>query len=196
MRELACFALREPDDTACNFSARSQPHTALPTLDLRMLADIVVIFSFVEAHGSPKDRKWAMQLPNPVSLEVLCITAELSLDLLTITDTSIIYVKVGMALFHTKGIVDGPSGLKPMFQVAKLVDLEGMLLRGESRELSDHSQEVIRLLRECDSSTRMRVAEVVEPAGGSNLLIWGHIVLPVSVNWLRCPHSDISWPFG
>ena len=49
MRELACFALREPDDTACNFLAGSQPQTALPTLDLRMLVDIVVIFSFVEA---------------------------------------------------------------------------------------------------------------------------------------------------
>ena len=83
-----------------------------------------------------------MQLRNPISLEVLCTTAELSLDSLTITATSICNFKVGMALFHSKGIVDVPSGLTTMFQVAKLVDLEGMLARAESRELSDHSQEV------------------------------------------------------
>ena len=76
-----------------------------------MLSLIVVIFSLVDGHGLTDDGVGSAQVNKEVSVLVLGVRVEASLDLLDVTDAALMDVLVRVSTVGTEGVKNVTNGL-------------------------------------------------------------------------------------
>lgn len=189
---LGLLALGEADNTACNSVAHTFTETALTIVCLWVFGLVEIVFSLVEDHGASDNGVRSAEVGEEVSVLVLGVSVEAALDVLEITDASVVDVEMRVTVLGTEWVIDVASRLASVLQITVLVNLEGMEARLDVLELSDDGGKIMRLLSELKGAFGVRVAEEIELAGGNDLLflLWGS--LPVVIDGLNIPGLDIT----
>ena len=136
VESLRLLTLGKADNAACDACALTLSVAALAVVGLLVLGLVVIVLSLVDDHGASDDGVRSAKVDEQVSILVLGVSVETSLDLLNITNTSVVDVLVGVATVGTEWVIDLTSRLATVLQVAELVDLEGVEAWLESLELT------------------------------------------------------------
>ena len=189
---LGLLALGEADNTACNSVAHTFTETALTIVCLWVFGLVEIVFSLVEDHGASDNGVGSAEVGEEVSVLVLGVSVEAALDVLEVTDASVVDVEMRVTVLGTEWVIDVAGRLATVLQITVLVNLEGMEARLDVLELSDDGGKIMRLLSELKGAFGVRVAEEIELAGGNDLLflLWGR--LPVVIDGLNIPGLDIT----
>jgi hypothetical protein len=189
---LGLLTLGETDNAACNSVAHAFLEAALTVVCLWVLGLVEVILSFVEDHGASDNGVGSAEVGEEVSVLVLSVSVETALDVLEVTDASVVDVEMRVAVLGTEWVIDVAGGLAAVLQITVLVDLEGMEARFDVFELSDDGSKIVRLLSELKSAFGVGVSEEIELARGNDLLcfLWGR--LPVVIDGLNIPGLNIT----
>lgn len=157
--------------------------TTLTVLGHWVLSLVVVILTFVENHGASDNGVGSAQVDEEVSVLVLSVGVPTSLDLLNITDTTIVDVLVRVAALGIEWVEDLAGALAAVLKITELVNLECVKAGLDALELTDDGGKIMRLLFELESSLGVGVTEEIELAGGNDSLIGLGGRLPVEVDW-------------
>ena len=189
---LGLLTLGETDNTACNSFAHTFTETALAIVCLWVLGLVEIIFSLVKDHGASDNRVGSAEVDEEVSVLVLGAGVESGLEVLEVTDASVVDVEMRVTVLGAEGVIDVAGGLTAVLQITKLVDLEGMEAGLDVLELSDDGSKIVGLLSELERAFGVRVAEEIELAGGNDLLflLWGSF--PVVIDGLGIPGLNIA----
>ena len=193
VESLGLLTLGKADNAACDACALALSVAALAVVGLLVLGLVVIVLSLVDDHGASDDGVGSAKVDEQVSVLVLGISVETSLDHLDITNTSVVDVLVRVATVGTEWVIDLTSRLATVLQIAELVDLEGVETWLESLELTNDGGKIMGLLSELNSTAGVGVSEEVELARGDDLLVLLGGGFPVVVNWLNVVSLDISW---
>ena len=196
VESLRLLTLGKADDAACDAGALSLSVAALTVVGLLVLGLVVIVLSLVDDHGAADDGVGSAKVDEQVSVLVLGVSVETSLNHLNITNTSVVDVLVRVATVGTEWVIDLTSRLATVLQIAELVDLEGVETWLESLELTNDGGKIMGLLSELNSTAGVGVSEEVELARGDDLLVLLGGGFPVVVDWLNVVSLDISGADG
>ena len=149
---LGLLTLGEANDAACNSVAHTFLESALTIVCLFVLGLVEIVFSLVEDHGASDNGVRSAEVGEKVSVLVLSVSVETALDVLEVTDASVVDVEMRVTVLGTEWVIDVTSGLTAVLQITVLVNLEGMEARLNVLELSDHGGKIMRLLSELESA--------------------------------------------
>jgi len=76
-----------------------------------MLSLIVVIFSLIDGHGLTDDGVGSAKVNKEVSVLVLGVRVEASLNLLDVTNAALVDVLVGVSTVGSEGVINVTNGL-------------------------------------------------------------------------------------
>ena len=190
------LALSKADNAARDFAAHALTVAAFAVGSLWVLSLVEVVLSLVDNQGAADDAVGAAEVGEEVSVLVLGLAVETGLDLLDITNASVVDVLVGVAAVGTEWVIDLTRGLAAVLEIAELVDLHGVEAGSEAGELTDDGSQIVGLLSQLEGAARHRVAEEIELARGDDLSILLGRSLPIRVNGLDVVGLDIAGADG
>ena len=106
VESLRLLTLGKADDAACDAGALSLSVAALAVVGLLVLGLVVIVLSLVDDHGAADDGVRSAKVDEQVSVLVLGVSVETSLDHLNITNTSVVDVLVRVATVGTEWVID------------------------------------------------------------------------------------------
>ena len=180
---LGLLTLGEADDAAGDALALTLTVAALTVLSHWVLSLIVVIFTLIHDHGASNNTVRSAQLNKQISVLVLGVCVEASLDLLDIANSAVIDILVGVTSVGTEWVEDLAGGLAAVLEITELVDLEGVETWLQVLESTNDGGQIVRLLSELNASAGVGVSEEVEFAGSNDLLLGLGVALEVQVDW-------------
>ena len=175
------LTLGESDNATGDTLALSFTVATLTLVSGGVFGLVVVVLHFVKNEGAAKNAVGARKHDKSISVLVLGLGVPTALDLLDITDATLMDVLVRVATVGTEGVEDVTSGLAAVLEVAELVDLQSVDAGLDASELTDHGHVIAGLLLKSDTAAGVRVSEEVEFAGSLDGLLLD-LVLPESVN--------------
>lgn len=193
---LGLDSLGKSDHTAGDTFALTFSVTTFTALNRGVLSLVVVILSLVNNHGAANNGVGSAKLNEHVSVLVLGTVVPASLDLLDVTNSALVDVKVRLTLVGSEGVEHLTGRLTAVFEVTELGDLEGVEAWVETFELSNDGGEITFLLSEGKSALRVGVTEEIELASGDNGLLWLFGSFPVGVNGVDVVCLDITGSLG
>lgn len=190
------LTLGETNNATCDPLALAFSEAALTIVSLGVFGLIEIVLSFVKNERAANDGVGSAKVGKKVSVLVLSVGIETSLDVLAITDTALGDIEVRVALLGTEGVENLTSRLAAVLQITELVDLEGVKTGLETLEFTDELSQVTRLLGNGETTGGVRVAEEIELASGSDGLSLLGGVLPVGINGGSVVGLDITGSEG
>lgn len=180
--DLLLLSLLESNDTAGDLLAHALSHTALTALNLLVFSHVVIVTSFVENHGATNDGVGSTELSHGVSRLVLGTKVPTALDLLEVTDATLVHVVMRVSSDTTVGVEDISGGATAVLKVTELVDLETVEAWVDSSEFTDEGGHVSGSLSDLNASGRVGVSKEIELAGSADGLLGLLERLPVLVD--------------